>query len=95
MKIAGHHGDNLATHKRQMLTVAIYGHARVSTTDQDLTNQEAALRAAGCDLVRSEKRSGTSTTGRTELQILFEFLQKGDVRLVARIDRLARSVGDL
>jgi DNA invertase Pin-like site-specific DNA recombinase len=38
---------------------AIYGYARVSTTDQDLAIQEAALKAAGCTVVRAEKVSGT------------------------------------
>src|SRR5664279_2800511 len=71
------------------------GYARVSTTDQNLDIQEAALRTAGCDLIRSEKRSGTTTAGRTELQTVLDFLRKGDVLMVTRIDRLARSIGDL
>ena len=71
------------------------GYARVSTTDQNLDIQEAALRTAGCDMVRSEKRSGTSTAGRTELATVLDFLRKGDVLMVTRIDRLARSIGDL
>jgi DNA invertase Pin-like site-specific DNA recombinase len=71
------------------------GYARVSTTDQNLEIQIAALRAAGCDVIRSEKRSGTSTKGRTELQTVLDFLRKGDVLIVTRIDRLARSIGDL
>jgi DNA invertase Pin-like site-specific DNA recombinase len=71
------------------------GYARVSTTDQNLEIQIAALKAAGCDVIRSEKRSGTSTTGRTELQTVLDFLRKGDVLVVTRIDRLARSIGDL
>src|SRR5665647_475077 len=71
------------------------GYARVSTTDQNLDIQEAALRTAGCDMIRSEKRSGTTTAGRTELQTVLDFLRKGDVRMVTRIDRLARSIGDL
>lgn len=75
--------------------MAIYGYARVITTDQDLAIQEAALRAAGCEIVRSEKRSGTSTEGRTELQTLTEFARKGDAIVVTRIDRLARSIADL
>jgi hypothetical protein len=41
--------------------MTIIGYARVSTTDQDLSIQEAALRAAGCDTTRAEKRSGTTT----------------------------------
>ncbi len=75
--------------------MAIYGYARVSTTDQDLAIQEAALRSAGCEIVRSEKRSGTSTEGRTELQTLIDFARKGDAIVVTRIDRLARSIADL
>jgi DNA invertase Pin-like site-specific DNA recombinase len=71
------------------------GYARVSTTDQNLEIQIAALKAAGCDVIRSEKRSGTSTRGRTELQTVLDFLRKGDVLTVTRIDRLARSIGDL
>jgi DNA invertase Pin-like site-specific DNA recombinase len=71
------------------------GYARVSTIDQDLEIQETALRAAGCDVVRSEKRSGTTTAGRTELQTVLEFIRPGDVLMITRIDRLARSIGDL
>jgi DNA invertase Pin-like site-specific DNA recombinase len=75
--------------------VTTFGYARVSTTDQDLSIQEAALRAAGCEVIRTEKRSGTTTKGRTELQTVLEFLRKGDVLMVTRVDRLARSIGDL
>ncbi|MDN4988988.1 recombinase family protein [Bradyrhizobium sp. WYCCWR 13022] len=75
--------------------MTIIGYARVSTTDQHLDLQENALRAAGCDLIRSEKRSGTTTTGRAELRTVLDFLRSGDVLMVTRIDRLARSIGDL
>ena len=71
------------------------GYARVSTTDQDLGLQEAALKAAGCDVIRAEQRSGTTTEGRTELRTVLEFLRPGDELVVTRIDRLARSIGDL
>jgi DNA invertase Pin-like site-specific DNA recombinase len=71
------------------------GYARVSTTDQDLSIQQAALKAAGCEVIRAEKRSGTSTAGREELRTVLDFLRKGDVLVVTRIDRLARSIGDL
>jgi DNA invertase Pin-like site-specific DNA recombinase len=57
--------------------------------------QIAALKAAGCNVIRSEKRSGTSTTGREELRTLLDFIRKGDTLTVTRIDRLARSIGDL
>ena len=49
---------------------AVYGYARVSTGEQDLTIQREALLAAGCSVVREEKVSGASRNGRTELQIL-------------------------
>ena len=75
--------------------MTIIGYARVSTTDQDLSIQEAALRAAGCDVIRAEKQSGTSTQGRAELRTVLDFIGKGDVLMVTRVDRLARSIGDL
>ena len=42
-----------------------------------------------------EKRSGSSTAGRAELETILDFLRSGDVLMVTRIDRLARSIGDL
>ena len=75
--------------------MARYGYARVSTSDQDCGLQIAALQAAGCEIFRSESRSGTSRTGREELNLLLGFLRKGDTLVVTRIDRLARSVADL
>ncbi|WP_439494703.1 recombinase family protein [Bosea sp. (in: a-proteobacteria)] len=74
---------------------AAYGYARVSTNDQDNAIQVAALRAAGCTIVREEKASGTTMAKRSELKQLLEFLRPGDVLMVTRIDRLARSIGDL
>lgn len=71
------------------------GYARVSTTDQDCSLQEEALRRAGCDVIRSEKQSGTSTSGRDELDTVLSFLRPGDVLVVTKIDRLARSLSDL
>lgn len=76
-------------------TMTKFGYARVSTTDQDTAIQVAALKAAGCTTIREEKASGTSTTGRTELATLLQFLRKGDTLVVTRIDRLARSIADL
>jgi DNA invertase Pin-like site-specific DNA recombinase len=72
-----------------------YGYARVSTTDQNLSIQEAALKAAGCDMIRAEKISGTSLNGRAELDLLMQFMRPGDQLVVTRIDRLARSTRDL
>lgn len=75
--------------------MAVYGYARVSTAEQDLGIQEEALRKVGCDIVRAEKASGTSRTGREELDTLLRFIRPGDTLIVTRIDRLARSIGDL
>src|SRR5271167_3943651 len=72
--------------------MTIIGYARVSTTDQDLSIQEAALRVAGCEVIRAEKRSGTTTEGREALRTVLDFLRRGDVLMVTRIDRLARSM---
>jgi DNA invertase Pin-like site-specific DNA recombinase len=72
-----------------------YGYARVSTFDQDLSIQRTALKAAGCDVIRADKASGGRRDGRTELQVLLDFLRAGDTLVVTRIDRLARSLKDL
>jgi DNA invertase Pin-like site-specific DNA recombinase len=71
------------------------GYARVSSTGQDLGIQLDALKTAGCDKIFQEKRSGTSTAGRDELAEALDFAREGDVIVVTRLDRLARSVIDL
>jgi DNA invertase Pin-like site-specific DNA recombinase len=59
------------------------------------SSEEAALKAAGCQVIRAEKRSGTTTEGREALRTVLEFVHAGDVLMVTRIDRLARSILDL
>ena len=71
-----------------------YGYARVSTNGQDLTSQEHELLAAGCAKVFKEKVSGAKTD-RAELAKVIRTLQPGDVLVVTRLDRLARSTRDL
>jgi DNA invertase Pin-like site-specific DNA recombinase len=73
----------------------IFGYARVSSEDQNLSIQHAALEAAGCLTIFAEKKSGTRRDGRTELQVLLECVRDGDTVIVTRIDRLARSLRDL
>ena len=73
----------------------IYGYARVSSVSQDLAIQEEALKSVGCEVIRSEKVSGTSVQGRDELNNLLDFIRDGDELVITRIDRLARSVKDL
>jgi DNA invertase Pin-like site-specific DNA recombinase len=81
--------------RQRSINMSVIGYCRASTVDQSLDIQQAALKAAGCDLIRGEKRSGTTVAGRAELQTILEFLQPGDTLMVTRIDRLARSIGDL
>jgi DNA invertase Pin-like site-specific DNA recombinase len=74
--------------------MTIYGYARVSTDGQSLASQDAQLHAAGCAKVYSEKVSG-ARTDRPELAKLLRRLDEGDVLMVTRLDRLARSTRDL
>jgi DNA invertase Pin-like site-specific DNA recombinase len=75
-------------------SVAFIGYARVSTRDQDLTIQQDQLRAAGCTKVYAEKVSGTRSD-RPQLARLLKAVDYGDVIIVTRLDRLARSTRDL
>jgi DNA invertase Pin-like site-specific DNA recombinase len=74
--------------------MTMFGYARVSTRDQDLTSQEHELRGAGCAKVYKEKVSGAKTD-RAELAKAIRRLEVGDVLVVTRLDRLARSTRDL
>jgi DNA invertase Pin-like site-specific DNA recombinase len=74
--------------------MAIYGYGRVSTDGQSLAAQDATLRAAGCIKVFSEKASGAKSD-RTALAKALAALDAGDVLIVTRLDRLARSTRDL
>jgi DNA invertase Pin-like site-specific DNA recombinase len=76
------------------LQMTIYGYARVSTDGQSLAAQDGQLHAAGCAKVFSEKVSGAKTD-RTALGKLLKWLEPGDVLVVTRLDRLARSTRDL
>jgi DNA invertase Pin-like site-specific DNA recombinase len=76
------------------LNMTIYGYARVSTDGQTLDSQIAALKAAGASKVFSEKISG-AVTERKALARAIAALDQGDVLVVTRLDRLARSTRDL
>jgi DNA invertase Pin-like site-specific DNA recombinase len=73
----------------------VFGYARVSTTDQSTAIQEAALKAAGAQVVFAERLSGSNRTDRIELAKLLAVLGHGDTLLVTRLDRLGRSLLDL
>ena len=70
------------------------GYARVSTGDQTLDSQCQRLSAAGCEKLFEEKISGASRN-RPKLEKLIEQLRKGDILVVTRLDRLARSTSEL
>jgi DNA invertase Pin-like site-specific DNA recombinase len=73
---------------------AVIGYARVSTAGQELQSQIGALEAAGCAKVFSETASGVRSD-RKQLAKALATLRQGDVLIVTRLDRLARSTRDL
>ncbi|AYM66126.1 recombinase family protein [Agrobacterium fabrum] len=70
------------------------GYARVSTSAQDTSQQRADLSAAGCSRIFSENISGAKKD-RPELQRMLDHIRPGDIVIVTRLDRLARSTIDL
>ena len=80
----------LYVHNRGM----IYGYARVSTDGQSVAAQVAELTKAGCAKVFREIASGAKTD-RAQLRRALDQLAAGDVLMVTRLDRLARSTRDL
>ena len=72
----------------------ILGYARVSTADQSLDAQTDALTTAGAKRIYADTISGTTRT-RPQLDRMLDQLREGDVVVVAKYDRLARSLRDL
>lgn len=72
----------------------IFGYARVSTAEQNIDIQIDALRVADCERIYQEKLSGKSTD-RAELKAMLGQLRHGDVVVVYKLDRLARSLTEL
>lgn len=72
----------------------ILGYARVSTDGQSLDSQEEQLKAEGCSKIFAEKVSGAKRQ-RAQLDRLLSSLEVGDIVLISRLDRLARSTRDL
>lgn len=73
----------------------LVGYARVSSAGQSLEVQHEQLASAQCEKVFAEKVSGRSVDGRDALSEALDFVREGDTLVVTRLDRLARSVGDL
>ena len=80
---------------RMNTSSARIGYARVSTADQNLDAQIAALKKAGCTMIRAETGDGATLAGRPELGTILDFIHPGETLVVTRIDRLARSMRDL
>jgi DNA invertase Pin-like site-specific DNA recombinase len=72
-----------------------YGYARVSTRGQDLTIQKDMLSEAGCERVFAEKMSAAKSDNRQQLKWLIATLGPGEIVVVTRLDRIARSSRDL
>lgn len=70
-----------------------YGYARVSTVQQDLEAQMQTLKGEGCEVIYSEKFTGTKAN-RPQFQELLSKLEKGDTLVVTKLDRFARSALD-
>jgi len=75
--------------------MAMFGYARVSTEGQTLEAQLEQLKTAGAAKVFSEKISGAKADNRKALANALKAIGKGDVLIVTRLDRLARSTRDL
>jgi len=71
------------------------GYARVSTKGQDLTIQRSTLQEAGCQKIYEEKMSGSRADNRRQLGRALNSLEAGDVLIVTKLDRIARSARDL
>ena len=65
--------------------MARIGYARTSTTDQNLAAQIAALKAAGCEVIREEQKSGAALEGRSQLTTILDFIHAGETLVVTRI----------
>ncbi|MAZ83415.1 MAG: resolvase [Hoeflea sp.] len=74
--------------------MALVGYARVSSVGQSLEVQHDKLNAAGCEEIFSEKRSGLEAD-RPRLTECLRYVRKGDILVISRIDRLARSAEHL
>jgi DNA invertase Pin-like site-specific DNA recombinase len=72
----------------------LVGYARVSTDLQATDGQIDSLNAVGCEQVFEESMSGTRAD-RPQLAAGLDFVREGDVLVVARLDRLARSMRQL
>lgn len=72
--------------------MALIGFARVSSQDQDLTEQVKALKGYGCEKIFEGKNSGKKESNAERLAELLNYIREGDTVIVTKLDRLGRSV---
>ncbi len=72
-----------------------FGYARVSSLSQSTDTQLDKLKTAGCTTIRTEKVSGRSRDGRSELETILDFIREGDTLTVTKLDRLGRNTRDV
>ena len=82
----------IRTVQKEVLTMAKIGYARVSSKEQNLDRQLAALK--GVDKLFTDKLSGANTN-RPELQKMLAYIREGDIVMVTELDRLGRNNHDL
>jgi DNA invertase Pin-like site-specific DNA recombinase len=73
----------------------VVGYGRVSSQGQSLAVQDEKLKAFGCSRIYAEKKSGRQQDNRPQFLACLEFLRDGDMLVITRLDRMARSVLDL
>ncbi|MCC8460661.1 MAG: recombinase family protein [Candidatus Megaira endosymbiont of Carteria cerasiformis] len=71
------------------------GYSRTSTVEQNLDSQIIALKAANCEFIRTEQKSGNTLADCIELNNILDFIHKDEYLVVTLIDRLAGSLKDL
>lgn len=74
--------------------MAIVGYGRTSTTEQNIEPQIVALKAAGCDRIYQEQKSGVDAS-RPELLAMIDYCREGDVIVCTKLDRIGRSTRDV
>jgi DNA invertase Pin-like site-specific DNA recombinase len=74
--------------------MSVIGYARTSTTEQNIEPQVEALRAAGCERVFQEQKSGVDAT-RVELARMVDYCREGDVIVCTKLDRIGRSTKEI
>nr|ADY18545.1 recombinase [Glaesserella parasuis] len=75
--------------------MALVGYARVSSVQQDLTEQIEALKKYGCEKIFSGKHSGKAKDNKEQLDKMLDYVREGDVVVVTKVDRLGRSLNQV